>query len=192
MRVPLRSLAFLAVLPLLGAGSCPRMGEPTPGPMQGLALPSLDLALQLPVDDQGTWSLVEGGGDPLGAIGRTTPAGRHATSVAYVAASSCLEAVPAARARAVQAGGALIAVERPAWLPSTWTATALEGKNGEDVIWVACLDTPSGPLGATSTASGDLAKLGAHVKTALERIEVAVRAKPTEPKPVDPMPVRPG
>jgi hypothetical protein len=159
------------------------MGEPPAAAMQGLAFPALNLALQLPVDDQGPWALVDGGGEVLGAIGRTTAAGRHATSVAFVGAPSCLEAVPAARARAGEHGGALIAVERPAWLPSTWTATALEGKDGEDAIWVACLDTPKGPLGATSTASGDLGKLGAHVKTALERIEVAVRAAPPDAVP---------
>lgn len=172
MRARLRSLAFAAVVPFIGAGSCPRLGEPPA--MQGLALPSLNIALQLPVDDQGPWSLVEGGGEALGAIGRTTAAGRHATSASFVGSPSCLEAVPAARARATQAGGVLVAVERPAWLPATWTATALEGSDGENAIWVACLDTPKGPLGATSTASGDLGKLGAHVKTALERIEVGL------------------
>lgn len=193
MRTAVRSFAFLAALPLLGAGSCPRMGEPPAVAMQGLALPSLQLALQLPVDEQGAWTLVDGGGEALGAIGRTTAAGRHATAAAFVGAPSCLEAVPAARARATQGGGALIAVERPAWLPSTWTATALEGTAGEDAVWVACLDTPTGPLGATSTASGDLNKLGVYVKTALERIEVAVRANATAaPTPAPPTPVPPG
>ena len=167
---------LVAVLPLLGAGSCPRMEAPAA--MQGLAFPSLNLALQLPVDDQGPWSLVDGGGEALGAIGRTTAHGSHATSAAFVAAPSCLEAVPAARAKATQAGGALIAVERPAWLPSTWSATALEGKDDKDAIWVACLDTAKGPLGATSTASGDLSKLGAHVKAAIVSIEAGLRTAP--------------
>jgi hypothetical protein len=164
-----------------------------------LTVPGFDYAIDLPDDGAGTWALVEGGGKSDGAFGRTTTAGTHATTLTQLTASSCDSALAGAKQSASAAGKTLNALDRPQWLPSRYWPIGLEAFDGDSsgatpgtAVWLACLDTKRGPLGAlttvTAAAGGAHAASAPNVKAALDRVADAALAAAMKPVDVNEAP----
>jgi hypothetical protein len=171
----------------------------TSGKSVKLTVPGFDYAIDLPDDGAGTWALVEGGGKADGAFGRTTSAGTHATTLTQLSASSCDAALAGAKQSASGQGKTLNALDRPQWLPSRYWPIGLEAFDGDPsgatpgtAVWLACLDTKRGPLGAlttvTAAAGGAHTAAAPHVKTALDRVADAALAAAMTTSPPPPPP----
>jgi hypothetical protein len=183
---------------------------PAPGPKDAaidakttkLAPSTIDFAIELPDDGAGAWALVEGGGKDDGAFGRTTAQGVQATSLTRLTASSCDAALAAAKQNATGQGKTLNAIDRPQWLPSRYWPIGLEAFDGDPsgatpgtAVWLACLDTKGGPVGALTTvrAVGDVpfTASAASVKSSLDAVADAALAAALA-TPVAPTPLPPG
>lgn len=201
----MRQLTLALAALLLALTACPAKDGtltdvPTTGKNVQLTVPGFDFPLDLPDDGAGTWALVEGGGRADGAFGRTTSAGTHATTLTQLGAASCDAALAGAKQSASGQGKTLNALDRPQWLPSRYWPIGLEAFEGDPsgatpgtAVWLACLDTKRGPLGALTTvtvaAGGAHTAAAPHVKAALDR--VADGALNAAMKPVD-VPPPPG
>jgi hypothetical protein len=205
----LRAAFAFAVLSLAACPSTTGTNEPTTssGKTTKLAPSTIDFAIDLPDDGAGAWSLVEGGGKDDGAFGRTTAQGVHATSLTRMtSSSSCDAALAAAKQNATTQGKTLNAIDRPQWLPSRYWPIGLEAFDGDPsgatpgtAVWLACLDTKGGPVGALTTvrAVGDVpfTASAASVKSSLDAVADAALAAALAPSPSPtptPVPLPPG
>lgn len=189
MRTP-RTLSLSLALLVAPLAACPPSGSSNDdasasGARVALTVAGIDFPIELPADPAlGAWGLVDGNGKEGGAVARTTPQGAHATAITFIeGASSCDVAFATARKRAEEQGRPLAAQDRPAWLPSRYWPIGLEGADDASAVWIACLDTKRGPLGATTVVTpkdGDAKALAPHAKTALDAIADAALAAATK------------
>lgn len=196
------SCLFFAACPPGDAGG----GTTSTDKTTTLTIPGVDLTLTLPDDGAGTWVVVDTRAD--GSFGRTTKDGTHTTSLKRLTSSSCDTALASAKQGATSQGKQMDAADRPAWLPPRYwpvamTAMDTDGTGAETAVWLACLDTKNGPLGAVTTVTAALGAKHeashADVKLALDRaadaaLAAAQASSTSSPStaPATPTPLPPG